>query len=111
MTGPDSTDDDAAEPVTDVSDPDHADLDELMAQSRRLEQLLRELNSSTPRVMKAGTAGTIAGLQDGIAYIDYGLSYDDRLDRVQSEQLWRQRVGLMNTLVQVRGAQLQQISN
>ncbi|MDH3767600.1 MAG: hypothetical protein OES99_04015, partial [Gammaproteobacteria bacterium] len=62
-------------------------------------------------VMNAGTAGTIAGLQDGIAVIDYGLSRNGELSQSQSEQLWRQRVGLMNTLVQVRGAQLQQVSN
>lgn len=104
-----------ANPVADdpASNPgsEAGELDTLVSQSRRLEQVLRELNTSTPRVMDAGMAGTIADLQDGIAYIDYGLSYDDRLDQAQSEELWRQRVGLMNTLVQVRGAQLQQISN
>ncbi|NNF61638.1 MAG: hypothetical protein HKO55_04695 [Gammaproteobacteria bacterium] len=83
-------------------------LPELVSRSRQLEQLLRELDNETPRVMNADTAGAIAGLQDGIAYIDYGLSHEDRLSRAQSEQLWRQRVDLMNTLVQVRGAQLQQ---
>ncbi len=86
-------------------------LDDLVLQSRRLERLLRELDASTPRVMNAGTADTIAGLQDGIAYIDYGLSRDERLSMAQSERLWRQRVELMNTLVQVRGAQLQQVSS
>ncbi|MDH3646725.1 MAG: hypothetical protein OER80_08125 [Gammaproteobacteria bacterium] len=85
------------------------ELGQLVSQSRRLEALLRELD--TPRVMNAGTAGTIAGLQDGIAVIDYGLSRNGELSQSQSEQLWRQRVGLMNTLVQVRGAQLQQVSN
>jgi len=95
-----------------VIDADTPQLAELVSQSRRLEQLLRDLDANTPRVMNAGTAGTIAGLQDGIAYIDYGLSLDDdRLSQAQSEQLWRQRVGLMNTLVQVRGAQLQPVSN
>lgn len=97
--------------VLDSGGADDVELEQLVAQSRQLEQLLREINSRTPRVMNAGTAGTIAGLQDSIAYIDYGLSYEERLDRPQSEQLWRQRVGLMNTLVQVRGAQLQRVSN
>lgn len=85
-----------------------AQLPQLVSRSRQLEQLLRELDNATPRVMNADTADTIAGLEDGIAYIDYGLSQDDRLSRAQSEQLWRQRVDLMNSLVQVRGAQLQQ---
>ena len=87
------------------------EIDELVSQSRRLEALLRDLDEQSPRVMKATTAGTIAGLQDGIALIDYGLSRNDDFSSDQSEQLWRQRVDLMNTLVQVRGAQLQQISN
>lgn len=99
------------DPLQTESDGNDPELDGLLTQSRRLEQVLRAFNNNTPRVMNAGLAGTIADLQDGIAYIDYGLSYDDGLNDAQSEQLWRQRVGLMNTLVQVRGAQLQQISN
>lgn len=85
------------------------EINELVVQSQRLEQLLRELDE--PHVMNAGTAGTIAGLQEGIAVIDYGLSSQNDLSPGQSQQLWRQRVGLMNSLVQVRGAQLQQQSN
>ncbi len=86
-------------------------INRLVMRSQQLEQILQQIEPDAPRVMTIGTADTIAGLQDGIALIDYGLSRDDRLSQAQSERLWRQRVELMNSLVQVRGAQLQQVSN
>ncbi len=97
--------------TTPVSAPQPSDVDTLVAQSRQLEQLLRTLDRQSPRVMSATTAGTIAGLEDGIAVIDYGLTYDDQIGGESSQRLWRQRVDLMNSLVQVRGAQLQRVSN
>ena len=90
--------------------PQPADLDELVSESRQLERLLRTLDRQSPRTMSAGTAGTIAGLEDGIALIDYGLTYNE-MSGEASQRLWRQRVDLMHSLVQVRGAQLQRVSN
>jgi hypothetical protein len=56
--------------------------------------------------MRGSTAFTLAEIEDRLAFVD------DRLSRVmlepnapeRSEQLWRERVGLMNSLVQVRYA-------
>lgn len=86
-------------------------VDELLVQSRQLERVLRSLDAHAPQVMDVRTAGTIAGLEDGIAMIDYGLMRVDATDDAASQHLWNRRVALMNTLVQVRGAQLQQVSN
>lgn len=83
----------------------------LVDESRRLEQLLRAIDREAPRVMSARTAGTIAGLEDSIAMIDYGLTRDESGDAAASHALWNQRVALMNTLVQVRGAQVHQLAN
>lgn len=86
-------------------------VDDLRAESRRLERMLHSLDAHAPRVMDARTAGAIAGLEDGIAMIDYGLMRGDVADNQASRQLWNRRVALMNTLVQVRGAQLQTVVN
>lgn len=86
-------------------------LPELVARSRQLEQLLRVIDQRSPQRMSADTANTIAGLQERIALIDYGLSNDASLPPHASTGLWQQRVNLMNTLVQVRGVQLQQLAS
>lgn len=83
-------------------------LADLLNESQRLEQVLRALDRDAPRVMSARTAGAIAGLEDSIALIDYGLTRDDDTDAGASQALWNRRVALMNTLVQVRGAQMHQ---
>ena len=98
-------------PAVAAVEPQSVDLDTLVAESRQLEQLLRTLDRQSPHTMSASTAGTIAGLEDGIALIDYGLTYDQQMSGEASQRLWRQRVDLMNSLVQVRGAQLQRVSN
>jgi len=84
---------------------------ELVAESQRLEQLLRSV-SHQPRVVNVGTADTIAQLEDRIALLDYGLSLGagTQLDPNDAEALWRQRVELMNSLVQVRAAQAQRVA-
>lgn len=83
---------------------------DLVAESRRLEQLLRSV-SHQPRVVNAGTADTIAQLEDRIALLDYGLSVGagTRLTADDANALWQQRVDLMNSLVQVRTAQAQRV--
>jgi hypothetical protein len=83
------------------------DLAELLAESARLERALVSL----PRhdgVIRVGTASTIAGLEDHIAWLDAELSMSAAFDMDPSyrEVLWRERVDVMNALVDVQYAQL-----
>lgn len=77
----------------------------LVAESARLERALDGL-SNGPRVVRAGTAATIAGLEDRIAWIDDRLTFARALGMspAQTQALYRQRVELLNALVQVRYA-------
>ena len=82
-------------------------LQTLMTESRELENDLREL-PDTPRVMRAGTAATIADLEDRIAAIDYQLNDPEfQLTPEEEEIFWRERVRLMKLLVGMRYAQAQ----
>jgi hypothetical protein len=82
-------------------------LNALMVQSQELEEDLRALPSQ-PQLVRAGTAATIAGLEDQIAAIDYRLNEPSiRMSHEQMEVYWRERVRLMNLLVQLRAAQAQ----
>jgi hypothetical protein len=82
-------------------------LQTLMTESRQLENDLRELPDE-PRVMRAGTAATIADLEDRIAAIDYQLNDPEfQLTRDEEEIFWRERVRLMRLLVGMRYAQAQ----
>ena len=91
--------------------PDQQDLASLMAQSRQLEWALSAMPAG-PQVVSADTAGTISVLEDRVAMIDYRLSMteDPDLSSEQELKLWKERVGLMNSLVQVRYAQAQSAS-
>ena len=82
-------------------------LQTLMTESRELESNLRDLPAQ-PRVMRAGTAATIASLEDRIAAIDYQLNdAESRLSPEDEEIFWRERVRLMKLLVGMRYAQAQ----
>lgn len=78
--------------------------DSVRAQNSRLEELLAALPEA--RVMRGSTAFTVSQLEDRLAFVD------DRLSRItlepnapeHAERLWRERVELMNSLVQVRYA-------
>lgn len=78
--------------------------DAVRAENARLEVLLASLPEM--RVMRGSTAFTVSQLEDRLAFVD------DRLSRItlepnapeHSERLWRERVELMNSLVQVRYA-------
>lgn len=78
----------------------------LLSESARLEQALAQLHYE-PKLMSAGTAGTIASLEDTIALLDQQLTFAaaDKADSSKREALWRERVNVMNALVQVRYAQ------
>ena len=77
---------------------------ELLETSRQLEAALRAMPAA-PRVTRASTALTLAELQDRIVDIDMRLN-DQHLDPATQRALWQQRVMLMDTLMQVRFAQL-----
>jgi hypothetical protein len=82
-------------------------LNALMVQSQQLEQDLRALPDE-PQLVRAGTAATISAVEDQIAAIDYRLNYAPiRMTHEQTEAYWRERVRLMNLLVQLRAAQAQ----
>ncbi len=77
---------------------------DVRAENERLELILARLPER--QAMRGSTAFTVAELEDRLALLD------DRLTRValepnapeRSEQLWRERVGVLHTLVQVRYA-------
>ena len=83
------------------------DLTALKAESRYLERNLRLLPDQ-PAVMKVSTATTIRELEERIAAIDFRLNDQSiAMDRAQEEIYWRERVRLMNLLVQMRVVQAQ----
>ena len=80
-------------------------LQALMVESRQLESDRRAIPAE-PRVMRAGTAATIAEIEDRIAAIDYQLS-DPGVSLSPEDDMivWRERVRLMTSLVGLRYAQ------
>jgi len=86
-------------------------LDELVAQSQHLEQLLQVL-PGRPRVERVSTSATIATIEQRIQWLDFQLSYASvgDLSEEQSRQLWRERVELMDSLVKVRYAEAGRLS-
>jgi len=82
-------------------------LQTLMVQSRQLESDLRSLPDA-PRVMRASTVATISDLEDRIAAIDFQLNDPDvKMTSDDRTLFWRERVRLMNSLLQLRYAQAQ----
>ena len=80
----------------------------LASESARLERMLNEI-PYRPRLVNAGTATMISGLQDRIGQVDQVLMYSS-VNGLQPEQtvaLWQERVDLMNALLQVRYADSQ----
>jgi hypothetical protein len=80
----------------------------LQMRSQRLEAL-RAAMPRRPEVSRAGTAMTIADLEDRIALVDLRLNAADalQLTPAQRQALWRERVNLMQSLLQVEYSQLQ----
>jgi hypothetical protein len=78
----------------------------LMAESMRLESVLASIPEE-PRVVRAATVMTAAGLEDRIEWIDVALGLDSSASFGPGTvaPLWRQRVDLLNSLVAVRYAQ------
>ena len=85
-------------------------LNALMVQSQQIERDLRALPGQ-PRMVRASTAATIAELEDRIAAIDYRMNHPAyRLTQVDAEIYWRERVRLMNSLLNLRTAQAQRMA-
>ena len=91
-----------------VPSDDASTVADLQLRSQQLERLRRAM-PERPRVVRASTAGTIAALQDQIAFVDMRLNAADELELTtrQREALWRERVNLMQSLVQLEYARLQ----
>lgn len=85
-------------------------LNALMVQSQQIERDLRLLPTQ-PSLVRAGTAVTIAEIEDHIAAIDFTLNHPDLdLSPDQEAIYWRERVRLMNSLLSLRTAQAQRLS-
>lgn len=98
------------EPATaeriDVGPLDQPPVAELVAQSRRLEDLLQHL-PERPSVERVSTTVTIGTIEDRIQWLDFQLTNaaGDELNEEQSRRLWSERVALMDSLVKVRYAE------
>ncbi len=82
---------------------------QLVSQSRSLENTVLSLNASADHVViSAGTAATVAALEDRIALVDYQINTASvrQGGGPELEQLWQQRVDLLQSLAAVRYAQL-----
>jgi predicted anti-sigma-YlaC factor YlaD len=79
------------------------DIQSLVSRSQQLENALRELDPAS-RVMSVTTAGAVAELEDRIAAVDAELDQGPAMARDDLLGLWRQRVQLMEGLVNVHVA-------
>lgn len=88
----------------DASAPPVAAIDSVKAQSRALENALRRLNPDA-RVTDGRTAHIAAELEDRIAALDRQLQASElgvrRVPQAQTLELWRERVGLLDALMDV----------
>ena len=80
---------------------------QLRNQSAALEELLAEIGEG-PVVERAGTAVPIDTLEAQVQWIDHQLS--DNGDVRAAEDLWRERVQAMNSLVRLRYVEAQRIA-
>ncbi|HMN43218.1 MAG TPA: hypothetical protein PKE27_01465 [Povalibacter sp.] len=79
-------------------------LEQLVAQSQELDQMLQYL-PERPVVERVALAATLDTIEARVQWLDQQLSYDTDLDDVRETQLWRERVDLMDSLVKVRYAE------
>jgi|OpeIllAssembly_1097287.scaffolds.fasta_scaffold70854_3 hypothetical protein len=89
---------------------DSESLDDLRTRSRELEALLAAL-PERPAVARAGTSVPIESLEAQVQWLDHQLSLAGAEGRApEAEQLWRDRVEVMNSLVQLRYVEAQQVN-
>lgn len=83
---------------------DQAELDSIIARSRSLEGAI-EVYNPDQRVVDGRTAAVAASLEDRLARVDDQLQMVELMDQSARQQqalrLWRERVGLLNALVDV----------
>lgn len=82
---------------------------QLQTQSHALEEILSALGDA-PAVERAGMAVPIDTLESQVQWIDHQLSAADAIEAGTAERLWRERVDLMNSLVQLRYVDVQRIA-
>lgn len=88
-------------------------LAQLQSQSRYLERVMQAMNAGSDQdVTSAGTAATVAALEDRIALVDYAINQANTAPQPPQDltALWRQRVNLMQSLAAVRYAQVSDVS-
>jgi hypothetical protein len=89
---------------------DTGSVDELRSRSRELEAMLAAL-PERPAVARAGTTVPIESLEAEVQWLDHRLSLADASGQTrETEQLWRDRVEVMSSLVQLRYVEAQQVS-
>lgn len=85
-------------------------LDALRTRSQELEALLAAL-PERPAVARAGTSVPIESLEADVQWLDHQLSLADASgESPRTERLWRDRVEVMSSLVQLRYVEAQQVS-
>lgn len=85
----------------------HDRLEQLQSQSAVLEEMLTVLGER-PAVERAGTALPIDTLEAQVQWIDHQLL--ESADARAAEQLWRERVQAMNSLVRLRYVEAQRVA-
>lgn len=84
-------------------------LEELLARSQALESALAAL-PARPAVARAGTALPIESLEAQVQWLDHQLSIAGADGRTpEAERLWRDRVEVMSSLVQLRYVEAQDV--
>jgi len=88
-------------PVAGTARPQQEDVASLVRESQRLEEVLRAMHPDD-RAVDFAEASRVADLQDRISLVDARLARPDAgaLTHMQAKVLWKERVGLMNALVQ-----------
>jgi len=82
---------------------------QLQMQSQALDEVLSAIGER-PVIERAGTSVPIDTLEAQVQWIDHQISVGDgAIEPGSAEQLWRKRVGAMNSLVQLRYLEAQRI--
>jgi len=100
-----------AAPEAVVPPPSVDSIEELRDRSRVLEEVLAAM-PARPAVERAGTAVPIDTLQAQVQWVDHQLSVSGAAHAPPDlrERLWRERVEIMNTLVQLRYVEAQRVA-
>jgi hypothetical protein len=92
-------------PEVRLEKPAQPELSALVQRSQQLEAALQAL-PQRPSVERVATAVNIDGIEQRIQWLDFHLSAaNDVLDQMQTQQLWQERVNLMDSLVKLRYAE------